>query len=271
MKYFNIALSVFLFLILFLSCTETIDIKLDSTTQRIAIEAVLSDEMKQHKVVITKSGDYFQNVAAEKVSGAMVTLNDGTNTFNVQEVEPGIYQTDSLQGEVGKTYTLNVKIEETTYSASGTMFACPPLQDSIHIIENPWNDSEADIQVSFTDPADEENYYSFIVYNNGVLVTDSLKEVSFTEDRFYNGITFENISVVGISKLNYGDFVTIELQAIEKACYEYYIKIKKETQWSGGPFSGPPANINGNFSNGALGFFRVYSQSKMSGIYPLRE
>ncbi len=271
MKYIKISLSIFLLINMLMSCTEVIDIELDSTKQRIAIEANLSDELKQHEVRISKSSDYFQNYLPENISGALVTLNDGENTFSLQEFEPGIYKTDLMKGVPGKTYTLKVNVDNVEYVAMATMPNCPPLEDSIHIIENPFDNTQVDIQGSFTDPKDENNYYAILAYQDDMLVTDSLKEITISEDRLYDGIQFKNITLIGIDKLNYGDMVTLELQAITKTCYEYLFKIKMETQWNGGPFSGPPANINGNFSNNALGFFKVYAISRMPGIYHLRE
>ncbi len=43
--------------------------------------------------------------------------------------------------------------------------------------------------------------------------------------------------------------------------YNYIIALQTETHISVPLFSGPPANLPGNISNGALGFFRAYSNS----------
>ena len=79
-------LSIFLFS----SCIEEVDIKVDSTYERVVIEGYLTNEYKTHQVKISKSADYFSNKPAEPISGATVTINDGTLSFPLNETLPGI-------------------------------------------------------------------------------------------------------------------------------------------------------------------------------------
>ena len=54
------------------------------------------------------------------------------------------------------------------------------------------------------------------------------------------------------------------MYGISKEQYEHNTALMLETDWGGGPFSGPPANVPSNISNGALGFFSANAVSSKS-------
>ena len=49
--------------------------------------------------------------------------------------------------------------------------------------------------------------------------------------------------------------VTVEMHSISRKYYDFLVAIALETEFNGDLFSGPPANIPSNISNGGLGFF----------------
>ena len=95
--------------ILMVSCTEKIDVKLGDTYTRLVVEGSITNEMKSHKVVLTKTTSYFYDEPAPRVTGALISITDGNTIFPLTETSPGTYETASdVKGEAGKFYTLNI-------------------------------------------------------------------------------------------------------------------------------------------------------------------
>ena len=61
-----------------------------------------------------------------------------------------------------------------------------------------------------------------------------------------------------------GDTVTVELNNMGKEYFGFLQEAQAELRGSNPLFSGPPANVKGNISNGAIGFFAAYSVSRAS-------
>jgi hypothetical protein len=57
------------------SCTEPIDIILDSSFSRLTVFGEISTDTTSHKIKLTRSADYFYNKPAEGVSDAVVKRN----------------------------------------------------------------------------------------------------------------------------------------------------------------------------------------------------
>ncbi|MDX9696680.1 MAG: hypothetical protein RBT49_12890, partial [Bacteroidales bacterium] len=52
------------------SCVEDFDVDLNSTYERIIIQGSISNERKAHKIILSKSADYFSNQQTPRISGA---------------------------------------------------------------------------------------------------------------------------------------------------------------------------------------------------------
>ncbi len=63
-----------------------------------------------------------------------------------------------------------------------------------------------------------------------------------------------------------GDTVTLELNSIDQAYYDFVGDAQLEI-WGNNPlFSGPPANVRSNIDNDAIGIFTAYSIERASAI-----
>lgn len=257
------------------SCTEKIDIKIDNTDVRCVIYGEFTTDTTSHLIKISRSANYFSNKPAEPISGATLTITDGTNIFPLTESvsTPGSYFTSSnVYGIPGKTYTLNVSNVDLlgdgifqTYTASSKLSPVSEM-DSVQALYNSrWRGWE--IKAWALDPASTEDYYLFKVSVNNVLDTDSLTNYVVAEDKFFNGSQTNGITVYFIEnkdKLLPNDLVSVDICGIT----EDYFKFISEAQTVVGPqvpmFSGPPANVRTNLSNNAIGFFAAYSKSSTS-------
>lgn len=272
---------VFLFLLLQVissSCTERIDLKLDDSAIKLVVEGSITTERKSHKVSLSTTSGYFYNQKPDPVQGALVTISDGVNIYNLTEASPGAYQTASfVRGSKGLTYTLNVKLNTqiggyTEYSASSKIYPVA-TPDSINLLYHPDWSSEGlwEVRCYLQDPPSTD-FYRFMISRNGTLISDTLDEWIVTDDRFFNGYYVYGATVAYLDqgkeeeKLIAGDIVVVELNNLEEDYANFIWNAQSELRGSYPLFSGPPANVKGNLSNGAIGFFSAHDVSKAYAI-----
>jgi hypothetical protein len=276
--------TIIIFIFLLSSCTEPYETELESGFIRFVVQGSINNELKAHQVVLTESADYFSNVPAKKITGASVSISDGENTYSLHEISDGLYETDTIAGEPGKTYTLNISSGGKSYEASCYLNYCPPI-DSINFGYYDLSaydivDSSVYVLLSAFEPPTPDNYYMWNVYRNDTLETDTINEVYFSDDFFINGAYMSDVEVGWVRKVEIGDTITLEMLAITKEYYDYVYQLLSVTDWNMGPFGGPPANPNGNIfevidndnnNDDPLGFFLAYSTFSITKIIPEKE
>jgi hypothetical protein len=268
-------------LLILVKCTERIQVDLKDTTPRLVVDGAITTDTTIHYIRLTESGSYFINQPLPAVSNAQVLLSDGIKTISLLESDkfPGYYITPhNYHGIPGRTYSIaisDVDIDRDgqteLYEAESYLNPVSPI-DSIrleyHDIWELWK-----ILLYAHEPGETEDYYLFRVFMNNTIHTDQLSEVSVTDDRFFNGSYANGVWVQSIDisdekvELNPGDTVSLQMSGITRDYFEYVVALQEETGMKVPLFSGPPANLPGNVSNGALGFFRAYSSSMASVIH----
>lgn len=256
------------------ACTEKIGIKLDDTYTRLVVEANITDEAKNHIVKLTKTTDYFYNKPAPVVEGAKITITEGQNILSLTETEPGIYKTEKFAGEIGKTYTLNIELLEEinghkTYTATDKLMPVGII-DSIGV-EYIGNWKVWEIRLYANEPPSTD-FYMFNWMKNNILITDTIDEVNVSDDKFFNGNYSNGVGVGWFEEeredenLHPGDTVTLIMSTITEEYADFIWEIQDETAYQSPLFSGPPANISSNISNGALGYFAAYPKRYSSTV-----
>ena len=265
------------------SCTERIDVKVDSEYVRLVVDGNIAADSGTYRVALTKTADYFSNEPVPRVTGANVFISDGETVTKLEETLPGIsgiYQTHpDYTGNPGKTYSLIVDLPEaigghTTYNASCEMRSVTTL-DSIAAVFHPqWGPKGIwTIKLWAQEPGDEVNYYMFNLYRNGILITDTITKKAVAEDKFVNGSYMNGVDVVYINDSHTwetifpGDTITLEMSGITEAYFNYISQVDR-SGFNVPFFSGPPANIQGNIDNGGIGFFAAYSSSFARAVVP---
>ena len=267
------AILVLSLVIIFQSCKEKMNINLDNTYTRCVIYGEFTTDTASHKVRITKSADYFSNKPSEPISGASVSISDGTNVFPLNEsvTEPGNYfTTPDIYGIPGKKYTLNVSnvdlMGNGVFSSYSAMSELRPVSatDSIDTEYNKmWKMWE--IKAWAKDPKESEDFYMFKVYINGVLNADSLRNLVVVEDKYFNGNFTNGITVYmveGRDTIKTNDLITLDICGINKDYFHFVTEVQTMINPQIPLFSGPPVNVRTNISNDAVGFFTAYSISK---------
>jgi len=155
--------------IIITSCEEVIEVDLNSSDPQLVIEGVVTDQSGPYKVQITNTTDYYNPGDYPTVSGVVVTISDDAGNFEtLSETEPGIYQTDSLQGTPGRIYNLSVEIDGEIFAASSTMPVAIDIDSLYSTVENRgFHGEEYSIGCIFTDRPGVDDYCRMKIYRNG--------------------------------------------------------------------------------------------------------
>lgn len=260
-------------------CTEKIDIQLDDTYERLVVYGIITNDTGTHYIGLTKTTSYYYNEAPPAVTGADVEISDDQgHTVTLTEVEPGKYATPPMYyGIAGRTYTLDINLHDAIdgnkhYTAVTGMNPIGKI-DSIGLVPRPdWGEKGFyEVTCYYQDPPTKD-FYLFNIYKNGELLTDSLSKIIISSDDFYNGSYTNGIGVGYLDQskeseiVNVGDTITFEGGDITEDYYNFILAAQTESGFQTPLFSGPPANVKGNISNGAVGFFAAYSVTRSSKI-----
>ena len=280
MKPFNILLIVILVSLTMFSCTEKIDIKLDSSYVRLVVDGSITTDTMAQTVVLSSTSSYYYNQAAPMVAGATVSITDGEHIYDLHETEAGVYKTESsVHGVDGHTYTLNIKLASpiggfSDYTATSKLYAVTKL-DSISLLFHPeWSKHGIwEVKCYVLEPPTVD-YYRFLISRNNQLLTDSLREWFVTDDQLLNGNYTNGIGIGYLDQgspeqgLKKGDTITVTVNNIGKGYFDFVSEAQAELRGSNPLFSGPPSNVKGNVSNGAVGYFAAYSVTRSSTVTP---
>jgi len=263
------------------SCTEEIDLTLDESYTRLVVEGAITTDTTPHTIKLTTTTSYFYSEKAPVVENAILSISDGINNYPLMEAYPGTYQTaPDVFGVPGRTYKLNIQLVSpiggySVYEASSHLHDVNEL-DSVTMEFHPEWTSEGIWEVKcFVQEPPTKDYYRFMIYKNNKIFTPNVRYWFVIEDKYFNG-SYANGAPVSYfnqgdpyEKLNAGDTIGVEVNRITKEYYDFILQVQSEVLGSYPLFSGPPANVKGNISNGAIGFFAAYDRTIKSTITPL--
>ena len=263
------------------SCTEVIEIELDSTYRRLVVFGTVTTDSAYHQVHLSTTSDYFSNQPAPAVSDALVELETGEGTLRLAEMDsvPGLYRSpEAFRGIPGTTYRLQISQVDIdgdgsfeSYDAESTMPELPRL-DSIRLayFDSPFVSGYQVFMYAMDPPG--RDWYSFGIRKNGELLTDQLSDYRVQSDDFINETYIYGLPVGFLldsnprESLQAGDTVTLELNRIGQDYFDFISDAQLEIFGNNPLFSGPPANVHSNIGNDGKGIFAAYSLNRASAI-----
>ncbi|MCB9225286.1 MAG: DUF4249 domain-containing protein [Crocinitomicaceae bacterium] len=262
-----------LFGLLLVSCTKEIQVDLDEGDRRLVVDAWFTTEQKVHEIRLTQTADYFSNAPAPLVSGATVQISGGGDVWPFTEVSPGIYHSQpNAHAKHFTDYTLSIYYEGEIYEATDHCDTVPAIEQlALWYNEDTVDGSWYDILVWTTELQGHGDWYCWRVLVNNEYVKDTLSEIYFDNDEYLgDGLYFEAFPLEWIwaDLVQSGDTVTLEQHNISEKTYRSFEAVLTETEWKGGLFDSPPANIPTNISNNGYGVFVVSSVENASVIVP---
>lgn len=265
------------------SCTERIDIRVGDAPSRVIIYGYITSDTMQHSIRITRSAPFFSTESPQGISNAIVTISDDNGRIiplHESLFESGLYLTASdVYGEEGKTYTLNVLLENgDEYRATAFMHHVVGEIDSIGLEVSPIFPTMVQVLVYASDVGDENNFSFFVAINDSI-VNSTIDEFWVVPGEFFNAENMEGIGVpVFILRqnpehetrnevLNIGDKVTLTINAISPEFTTFISNVQSEIGGSNPIFGGPPANVPTNIvsssgATSALGFFTAFASRR---------
>lgn len=262
------------------SCTERIDIELDETFTRLIVYGTLTTDTTRHYIELSKTTSYYYNQAPPPVTNAVVEISDNLgNRVLLTEENPGLYATPpSFFVLPGRVYTLQIELEEEInghryYEATSVVNSINPI-DSIGLVYQPlWGEKGFYEVTCYYQDAPTRDFYMFDIYKNGELLTDTITKRIVVSDEFFNGSYTNGIGVGFLDQskeremLYPGDTITFRGSNVTEEYYTFIWTLQQETGFQTPLFSGPPANIQSNITNGAIGFFTAFSVSYASTVF----
>jgi len=273
--------------VLFFSCEKNIDFNLKYAEPILVVDAQIENGQAP-TVALSKSLDYFgaispQILANSFVHNAEVIMTNGTLTHTFKEYTVPLgngyflyyYGIDSANlgtafaGEFGKQYTLTIKAEEKTYTATTTIPALTKIFDSLWTKLPPQNvdTSKRILMARAIDPPGLGNYVRYYTKKNSERFLPGFNSVF--NDEVIDGTTYQGQVDQGVDRnestvsgddrfFARGDTISFKLSNIDKPTYTFWNTWEFNQQSIGNPFS-QPGKVIGNISNGALGAFCGYA------------
>ncbi len=270
----------------FSSCQKEVFINLNNVTPIIVITGSVTDKPGPYTVTLSKTVNFYNPNVFPPVDSAQVTISDNTGkTYTLAETSAGVYQTNILtKGIPGTTYTLNVVVPGGGRYTSVSTMPFPVKIDTVTMTKttgkrggfggfggggggNNIDTVMYTIDMSFHDPAQDSNYYRTAQLYAG----KEAISLSVFSDRYSNGkiITPRTMRLDSSLHVIEGDSLTVELESIDKATYNFFRTFRNVESGAGTSFlSASPANPISNISNGALGYFTAYSVTSKNVLIP---
>lgn len=270
-------------LLVFSSCEKTIELELPDYTPKIVLEGAIEQGFPAY-VFVTRNVAYFGVTDSTAlvntiVTDAIVTISDGTNSEqltllpNPSYFPPLMYVGKTIIGEVGKTYTLTVKVDTNKITATTTIPA-PIKYDNIWFKTEPDKDTLGYIWASFSDNPVIGNYYRIFTYRVGKDRNFVPLLGSVYDDKTFNGKTitfsmtrgFETFSdeqsrndknaqkEIGFYKV--GETIIVKTCTMDEKHYDFWATQEQALFSGDNPFTSP-IRIKSNVIGG-LGVFGGY-------------
>ncbi len=212
------------------SCTKEVKIEVPGYEEQLVIDGIIETGGPPF-VLISRSKEVYAPTSIDAflsgfVSGAIVTVSNGTNTVQLDEIctdnlPPGTEQVAAsifgvsadqlanynlcayttfnpiLWGEVGKTYTLTVEYDGKTYTGQTTLMQ-PTSLDSIYWKPEEGSPNHGYSWATLSDPANVYDAYKWEVRRLNTDDNGEIIDAGYTptfnpvfDDEFFDGLTFD--------------------------------------------------------------------------------
>ncbi|MCP4521235.1 MAG: DUF4249 domain-containing protein [Cytophagales bacterium] len=250
-------------LILF-SCEDQVELDVPEGPKRLVIDGSITSLNERQSVILTQTTDFNDTNLVYIQDAVVKIIDDEENEYTLSYQGEGLYETaESVQGVIGKSYTLVVQNEGKEYRSSPVEMQPVPAIDSVRYYFSEqfplgsFFDPGYYTAVEFADDASTQDFYRWRLYVNDSLQTN----IIIDDDENTNGVTFAEDDFIIGRTLRVGDSIQVEQIAITRQMYEFLDLFNTQANNSGGLFDTPPAPVLGNMYNVndnkevVLGFF----------------
>ncbi|MCF6308394.1 MAG: DUF4249 domain-containing protein [Flavobacteriaceae bacterium] len=247
---------IFIFLGIFISCEDVVEIDLNESEPRLVIEAnldLLENGQSITKVRLTLSAPFYED-EVPIVSDATIIIKEDDIIHTLEYAQDGYY-IGNFDFNYNIDYTLEVLYNNELYTATQQLISVTSIDYVEQVNDAGSSGDEIDLKIFFTDPPNEENYYFYEGTSGKGLVVDSFS------DEFFDGNQI--FALYSVDDLEAGDNVQIRLYGVDEQFYNFMSLLLQQNSSGGGPFETQPATVRGNIvnldkpDNFPFGYFRV--------------
>lgn len=253
-------ITIYILAIFFISsCTEPIELDLNKGDNlKLVVNALIDNSSRSQYVELSLTSDYYDESSGGIVNDADVTVSDNTTNYALQHQSNGRYLLpENFRGKIGHNYTLTISYKNEIYTASHYMDTVAQFDDAYATYFLKEEDDSLTIYDFFIDvqePEGKGDYYLFNTYKKGSIPFLDISYVGYYSDEFYDGNYIEDTYVTE-GRYNPGDEAILQMYSLSQEAHDYLLAITDQTEYRGGLFDTPPANVPTNIKGGGFGFF----------------
>jgi len=219
-------------------------------------------------VKLTTTASYYASDSTPPVSGAIVIISGSDSpsdrdTLKETPIGSGIYLGGpSNLGKAGVTYSLLIQSNGQVYTAQDQLDSIPKIDSASYALNTGPGDKTKYLITYHTHNILGPHYYLFKYYRNDTLLNSTTTIIIVSTQYFINPNDPE-LPVQSPYKYNIKDVSYLELYSLSQTTFTYYEQLRQQLSTSGPGggfavvFGTIPANVQGNMSNGAQGFFQA--------------
>ena len=295
MKKFISYFSFIFVAVLFSSCEDVVQIKLDEGSKIYVIDAFVNDLPGKQTVKITTNDSYFSNREAPPVAGATVLLRDLTanKDYLFTHAGNGNYefdvQTNAPISLVDHQYELNVAIDGSIYTSKATQ----KRTAGIDSLSAEFYDGSSGGFGPGTDPFflctlwakdrtdSKTDYYWVKTFRNDSLLFGP-SDINVSIDGTNGAVNIEGvdstaftppITYIGFKMYKSGNSCGVQIHSISRETYYFFIQAAQQIN-NGGLFATTPENVKTNIvtpadaKTKAIGWFNMATVASARIVLP---
>jgi hypothetical protein len=278
------------------ACEDIIKVTLPANEQKLVVDAQLHNGGGPQSIKLMLTQPYFDNSPPPPALGAEVTVTDNNGkifTFVQKPDSTGkpsiIYEftpkANEVFGKTGNEYTLNIKYNGNTYTASSKVHRVPVIDSLIYV----YKDQSANLAANpdepkkgyrpefyARDPTGEGDCYYIkgYRYDKATKKWELEREEAAYDAAFQPGSRADGLvfilplrRAIASQLFNEGDSTRVDLYSISQSHF-YFLRAAENEENNQGLFATPPATFNTNIissnpSKKALGWFSVAGKASL--------
>ena len=274
-----------------MSCEDVIQLNVPKTEPYLVVDGLITNIAGQQVIKLTKSQDLLDQTVPTGIQNASVKVTDDLGRIyefkdlknNGRYIWKPANETE-IMGVVGRTYSLEIKSENETYTAISKLNRVPKIDSIVYKLEDAnirqkgdgKPDKGYDAHFYAIDPKGVGDCYRIKVYKNDTL-RNLAQNIVIAYDAIGNKSPFgDGLSFIlplrrlaNTELFRENDKVRVELLSITEAHFDFWLQLRQELN-NAGLFARPSAripsninNVNANSAKQASGWFGTSAISSM--------
>lgn len=249
-------ITIFILLITTFSCQDVVDVDLETSQERLVIEALIQWENgtsgNEQTIKLTKTASFYNNETVYAIGASVKMINQNNlEEFIFTETSNGIYQTNNFIPILNNEYELVIVYNNETFQATETLFKAPIITEVTQSFDGGFTEEEPEINIFFQDFVDQKDYYRMVFKQFRPSINEVIGMDSFTYDA-----RFEENNIINYfyengddDSFEIDDEFTISMYKISEQFYNFLEVLETQADANFGPFASPPVNVKGNIVN----------------------